>query len=383
MSDLHAFLAPSAAARWGAQCPASPTLEAASSLPAVEADAEAAAWGEAGHWLSVQWLKHGPAAFEGMRAPNGVIADEEMVEAVAVYVDDVLAHPVPASAMHIEERVDCSWIHEKNWGTPDLWHFSPRGAGGLLMIWDAKFGHRFVDAFENWQMIDYCAGILSRPEFRNLDHSQVQIVMTVVQPRNYHPSGPVRRWSTTALELAGYWQRLRDAAEEACDSNPPTRVGPECGDCKGRHVCPALHAAADTVADIANDATPLELPPAALGVELRTLRRAAELIDARVTGLEAQALGMIRSGQRVPFFALEQGSGREQWTVDADTLRATLGEAAIAAAKPLTPNQARKALGKDAVPLVDAFAMRPPGPFKLVAVSDDAASRVFTSIVKP
>lgn len=391
MTD-HAPLPPSAAARWGGQCPGSAQLEAADPLTPPDDVTEAAAWGVAGHWLAAKWLRDGPGAVDGMRAPNGVVVDEEMVEAVGMYVDDVLdtlatrvgtqagALTAPYLAgLHIEERVDCSWVHADNWGTPDLWYFAPRGAGGLLLIWDAKFGHRFVDAYRNWQMIDYTSGILSRPEFRNLNHAQVQVVMTVVQPRNYHPAGPVRRWAQTALELAGPWQELRDAAFEARhpEADSRTIVGPECRDCKGRHRCAALHAAADSVADLAGDTTPISLPPIALGVELRALRRAADLLDARITGLEAEAVARLRGSQNVPFFALEQGTGREQWTVEADTLEATLGSAVLAPRKALTPAQVRKALGKDAVPLVDAFATRPPGPLKLIDRDDDAAARVF------
>ena len=386
----HAPLPPSAAARWGGQCAASAALEARYADFGADTHASAREWGDAAHWLAAGCLRADGIPSRGAigetATPNGVVIDDEMVEAVDLYVSDVLAKlaevGVSLADCHIESRLDPTGIiHPDNWGTADLWVFVWRGpTAGLLLLWDFKGGHRFVDAYLNWQLINYAALILGRKEFAHLDHRQVQVVMTVVQPRNYAPVGPVRRWATTAVDLAGYWQDLRDAAAEARGPSPRTQVGPECADCKGRHICPALARAADSAADVAGDAAPVELPPDALGIELRILRRAKDLLDARVDGLETQALALIKAGKSIPFFKAEASQGREWWsgdTAEVIALGAALGLSIAKPPTPITPGQARKA-GMDAA-IVAAYSARTPGAVKIVPADSAVAAKVFTA----
>jgi hypothetical protein len=376
----HAPLPPSSAARWGDQCPGSATLERADANVTDEDAAE----GHAAHWVAAEGLATRSVRV-GTPAPNGVIVDDEMLEAAEMYVDDVNDQHKPSVALmntlwHVEERVNCSRIHADNWGTPDLWSFTPNdGLGGLLLVYDFKYGHRFVDAFMNWQMIDYVAGIVERPEFIGLDHREITVIMNVVQPRNYHPVGPIRRWSVKLNELHKYFEHLQMSAAEATSENPPTRVGPECRDCKGRHACEALHLAADSVADIAGGVAQINLPPDALGVELRMLKRAQTLLDARVTGLEMQALNEIRSGKTVPFFMLEQPQGREHWTKPPEEIAALGAAMGVELLKPnvlITPAQARKA-GLDET-IVAGFSERPRGALKLVPANTTQTRKVFS-----
>lgn len=375
-------LRPSAAARWVA-CGASVPLEAEAPLPEDAETAKARTEGDAAHWAGANELKGAWASTPvGAVAPNGVVFDEEMREAVDLYVAEVNSHRIAGAELHVEESVACPTIHPDNGGTPDCWSFVPRGNGGLLQIWDFKYGHRYVDAFVNWQLVDYAAGILARLEFRNVDHREVKVVMTVVQPRNYHPAGPVRSWTTEAVKLAGYWQDLRDAASEAMSDTPKARVNPECRDCKGRHRCAALHLAAETAMDVALSAVPLDLSASALGVELRFLRRNRVLLDARISGLETVAESKLRAGEGVPFFGLVPGQSKEIWTEDAATVIAmgeALGVSLAKMAAPITPNQARGALKKAGLDetLLTGFSDRPPGAMKLSEVDETKAAKVF------
>lgn len=382
MDTEHAPLPPSDAARWVA-CSGSATMQAAHPEIPGSADAQARLEGNAAHHAASETLNGRPVTI-GTTAPNGVVITDEMMEAVETYIDDVRDVLAPLRALnavfHIEERVNCNWIHADNWGTPDLWIFLPQGQGGLLLLWDFKYGHGFVDAFENWQAIDYISGVLSRPEFRNADLKLIKTIITIVQPRNYHPVGPIRRWTSTAFELSGYWQTLRDAAFTAMGAEPICRPGPHCGNCTARHACATLHAAADNVADISGGAVSLELPPVALGAELRFLTRAADILDARITGLKAQAEADLRAGKPVPFWQLMAGQSREVWTADAATVQA-LGEAlgvdVMKPPLPVTPNQARKAgLDKD---IVASLSERPHAGLKLAAATNDQARKVFAA----
>lgn len=377
----HAFLPPSSAARWaGQRCTGSPTLETRYSDNVDAEGTAAAAEGHGAHWVAAQALR-GINTTAGTFAPNGIVIDEEMIEAADLYVRYVLERydGNVGVILHVEEFVKCAAIHESNGGTPDVWWFIPHGAGGNLFVPDFKYGHGFVDAFENWQLIDYVAGILSREEFIGMDRRQIKVEMSVIQPRNYHPSGPIRSWTVTATELHPFFTQLEEAAVEACGPNATTRVGPACDHCKGRHACEALHAAADTVADIAGGAASMELSPQALGVELRMLQRASVLLTARLTGLEAEAMAMLKAGKSVPFFAIASSQSREGWTKTPDeilTLGTLMGVDLAKPAAPITPGQARKAGLPDDV--VASYATRPPGSFKLVPFNTINTKRIFS-----
>jgi hypothetical protein len=353
-------------------------LEARYATNVSERDAQSAAEGNAAHYVAAELL-HGRRPVIGSAAPNGIVIDDEMFEAAEMFVTDVRDTVGNAiHLIHIEETVRAPGIHPNNWGTPDVWYSTVTGRGGVLYIWDFKYGHRFVDAFENWQLLDYLACILSRDEFSGVDRRNIKFILRVVQPRNFHPSGPIREWEPTAVEIAVAFGDLEKAAVEAMGPTPTTRTGTECRDCRARHACPALHEAADGVADMARGASPLELPPAAVGIELRVLHRAQALIDARVTGLEAQALNAIRSGQDVPFYTVGQSQSRERWTVPPEQVIALGDSMGVKLAKdpqPITPNQARAA-GMDA-DIVKGFAERPSGALKLVPADTTQARKVF------
>jgi hypothetical protein len=131
--------------------------------------------------------------------------------------------------------------------------------------------------------------------------------------------------------------------------------------------------------DFATVVTPVELSTAALGTELTMIHRAQELLEARATGLEEQALSLLRSGKRVPGYIIGQGQAREKWTPDLETVFATGDALGIELRKPtaITPAQARKA----GIPteVVDALSDRPAGAIKLQQVTDDNLARIFNA----
>jgi hypothetical protein len=174
-----------------------------------------------------------------------------------------------------------------------------------LYLWDFKYGHGIVEAFENWQLIDYVAGIVD--EMRHVPEDRITVVMRVVQPRAYHRDGPVREWRVRATNCA--------TTCFACPWRPtkPHRPQPECKpqpaaceNCTARHACEALQRAAYRGMDLARQAQASELTPAALGLEMRYLTDASKLMGARLTGLMAQAEALrcvatpCRTGARKP-----------------------------------------------------------------------------------
>lgn len=381
-------LRPSAAWRWG-NCDGSIVLER--DHAETEKTPEQLE-GDAAHEMAAEILRdmcafgQARAYKPGMVMTNGVVVTDEMIESVEVYTDFVIeefgdtAFPITdrhLSHLHIEEQLAMPGIHPDNGGTPDVWWAVVGETGAYVHLPDFKNGHRFVDPFENLQLVDYVAGILSRPEFEMLPLTNVKLKLSIVQPRSFHFMGPIRTWETTADKLVPFFEKLRLAAVSALGNHPQTRVGPWCYDCLGKAGCPALHEAADGAMDSAGAAFSENLPPDALGIQLRMMERAYKLLEARMTGLQEQALATIKKGVAVPGYQVERGNTREQWTQTPEEIIAygKMMGFDLQQQKPITPKQAIKA-GMDEA-LVKPFTSQPPGPLKLQPTNTTLARKVF------
>lgn len=373
----HAFLAPSSAFRW-VKCALAPSLEAA--YPETE-PSPASLEGTAAHWV-VQQALAGAVVQEGAQAPNGVPVTREMLEAaelVSGHIRDTLGADWHA-VLDVELRADARSIHPThNWGTPDYTAWKDN----TLYIWDFKFGHGIVEAFENWQMINYASGILDEIGVTGESDQSIVVEMTVIQPRAFHRDGTIRRWRCLASDLRGYFNQLRGAATRAlCESPAATPTLEGCENCRGRHACEGLQRAAYLAAEKGAQFGALELSPHAMGLELRALRQARGLLDARVSGLEAQVEAAIRAGNLVPFWAMESVPGRLGWTRSADevfALGSMLGLDLKKPPEPITPTQAKVAAKAAKLPgeLFDAYSARPAGAAKLVPDDGTKARLIF------
>lgn len=361
MSGTHSFLPPSGAPAW-VHCAVWPHMNA--KYPETEAQAPALE-GEAAHWVL---LNPSPV---GTRAPNGVAVTDEMLEGADLWLEVTGGNlPGDRNEQHVAHHRD-----PLRGGTPDKWRVEP----GLLRVFDYKFGHESVPAYLNWQLLEYAGLITKALGLDTIQEQGTQVEFTIVQPRDYTSAGTVKHWKPgTLADLRGYWNRLDMAADAAARPDPQATVGTHCKHCPGRHACEALERNASAVIDYAGGVTPVELAPGILGRQLRELDRAAVLLEARRTGLQAQALATLKAGKRVPFYAVEQGKGRERWKRPVAEV-AALGEAMgvpLAKLEAITPTQARKA-GLDPA-VVAAFAEVPVGEFKLVADDGSKARAAFT-----
>lgn len=382
----HAILAPSAAERW-VNCSGSVPLEAQC---ADDEKSQDELNGDAAHHIGAEYLRGWKRNTIPLKAapsdvtPNGVIVTEEMCDAVDIYVDEIrdrCGHSV-LEVLHIEEYQPIPHVHTDNGGTPDVWWAAINpGLGAYLHVWDFKYGHRFVDAFENWQLIDYAIGIVGRAEFAGIPPDKIEIELGVVQPRNYQAPGPVRTWKLTAFDLLDkYFTRLQQAAINARSNAAQCSPGfPQCLDCRARSKCRALQQVCDAALDYAASAVIQELPPEALGTELYIAETLGKLLDARVAGMQEQAAAIIKKGGFVPGFEVTRDVAREKWTMDPETIIA-MGQAmgSVDLRKPvavITPNQARQA-GLDAK-IVAGMSERPAGPLKLKRTDTSIARKVF------
>lgn len=378
MPGQHAFLAPSAAGRWGV-CALSASLEAA--YPETEESPESLE-GTAAHWV-VECVLRGHTIPVGFQTPNSVAVTQEMLEGASLVAKTIEATIGPhwREMIVIERRVQIPRIHPQHcWGTPDYraWAQPPDGRL-ILFLFDYKFGHGIVDVIENDQLVAYQSGLLD--EMPGLDDQRTIVSMTIIQPRAYHRDGPVRTWRVLASDLRSQVNRLRNQAESALLPSPPATPDPEaCKNCRGRVHCEANQRAGYSAAEKGQQSTPINMSPHALGLELRALKRAQALLNARVTGLEEEAVSIIKRGKLVPFWMMESTPGKLKWNKpvpEVIALGQIYGVDVQAEPDVITPTQAKaKGLPES---LVDAYASRPTGAAKLVFDDGTKARLTFTS----
>lgn len=330
-------------------------------------DTEAAMEGTAAHWV-IERQMAGHTVNEGDLAPNGVEITDEMLDGAELFITCV-----GDMVGHVEKRVEMKTIiNPANWGTPDFFGLKT----GVLRIIDYKFGHRYVEEFENWQLIDYAAGICEFLDIRPEHGTAVEI--TIVQPRHFGRHGPVRTWMTTVPALVPYWETLRKAAALAMEPEPLCTVGSQCEFCPGRHACETLQRATLNIVDQSFTSLPLHMPNDMAARELRTMMRSAKLLESRITGLSESLLAALGASQTVPGFVAERSEGRQKWNRPLPEVisTATLLGIDVSKVSLITPKQAIKK-GMPAG-VVNSISEVPIGELKLVEVDLKKSRKIFS-----
>lgn len=376
-SSLHSQLPPSSAAR-NIQCPGSTILEAR--YPETE-DSPQSAEGTAAHWVMSERVAERIVP-EGTPTPNGLIVTDQMVDGAEAYYDDIVTTLAPyglgPANVIVEQPVAIPRVHALCWGTPDTYIVIQIAEGKFLVIvWDYKFGFGIVEVYQNPQLIDYGCGIASK---YNLPED-TQFVFKIAQPRAYHKHGALRSWSVKLIELRAHINVRSNAAHEAMGPNPRTRVGPECEHCRGRWACEAIQRAGMGAAELTYGVTPMELPMPALAWENKVLRRARDLIEARLSGLDEQIIAAFKRGDPVPGFAIERGDGRVVWNTPVDQVDAIASSLGLNLRKPLALVTPKQAMEKGFDPaLVQTFSRTNPGEAKLVEANTIETQKLFGRI---
>lgn len=248
---LHSELGASVAHRWMA-CPGS--VQLSRGIPAKSS--AYAEEGTAAHALLERCLttKTAPEAYLGVTF-DGVEVDEEMVEAVQVFVAEVnKCLAIPGAVLYVERQFDLAALNPPGamWGTADavIWI----EAAQLLIVLDFKYGQGIVVAAKgNPQLRYYALGAML-----SLGYVPETIHSVVVQPRVSHPEGIVRREEISFLELIDFSEELLVAARRTLEPDPPLVPGDWCRFCPAQPVCPKLHSHAVEVAQ--TEFTNLEAP---------------------------------------------------------------------------------------------------------------------------
>lgn len=373
----HAKLAPSSAHIW-VNCPGSVAMQAAQPP---EEETDESREGTAAHWLLCQTIRKVTVA-DGAVADNGVPINEEMREAIQEIVTDVndtLKSCAPGDYFQNEACVFAhNIIHPENDGTPDV--FFVQRSRKTLHIWDFKYGHRFVDVYRCWQLVNYAAAIIESERID--DWQDWAFTFTIAQPRCYvrdELGGPLREWFTTGTELAPLFDQLRAAAAEAMQPGAPCKTGSHCLDCKAAWDCEANQRMGGACVDLIHAQQPLGMDNMAIGLEAKVLAEAMQRVKARLEILEVKALEAISRGESVPWHKMEFSQTRTLWDktkqAEAAGLVAMFGvDVQLGVALP-TPAQCIKQ-GVDET-VIKPYTTKAPGAKKLVRLNDASAAKVF------
>lgn len=348
--DIHSILPPSSAHIWGADKGCTGWVVMAQKYPEPEDGNEDTANGTASHKCGEQLIRAGigwetkSALSLGSAAPNGVVVTNEMIECAEIYATDVLEtyrnmKDRQRVKIGVEDTIAINRVNNVCFGTADSWMYDV--VANILYIWDYKYGHRFVEVFENLQGVCYAAGLIDKLKLPD----DCTVVFRIVQPRSYSSQGPIREWRVKMKQLFGLFGQLAMKAVQSLDPTAAKlQTGPHCRDCYPRFACPAALEAGVGLYEVAMKPTTHQLSNGALGLQLSIIKRAIKQLESMEKAFEGQIEAKVKSGKAVPGWGVEQTVGREEWIKPVSEVIAMGRMMNINIEKPgaITPNQARK-----------------------------------------
>lgn len=340
----------------------------------VPPDSDDAKEGTAAHWVAEMVLTNvvsDSSELVDRQAPNGVMITGVMTENVDWYIRRIRGRGIPFSVEQPVSVLLSNDPHVVIEGTGDAISYDDSTA--TLYVDDLKYGYRLVDAVGNWQLISYALGALSSGQYNMAE----RFVLTIDQPRPYHPAGKVRSWELSRDDLMGYYRKIQELVSLIMSPDAMLTTGLHCGYCAAFDSCPAAQSAGMNAVDVATRAFVDILDGGALNMELVNLNRAKTMIENRLSAMQELAESRLRSGTPVPGWSLQPRLGNTEWIdgVDMSTMEMIAGKP-LTISKPITPAAAKR----EGVPedMVKAFTTRPSRGMKLVQMDiDEQARKVF------
>ena len=277
------------------------------------------------------------AAYDMLAGRTLSTTDPDMIEGAQIFCDAVLNVCSDLSKVIIQGILACPDIAHNVIGSPDVWFFDK--AKNQIHIFDYKYGHNFIDAFENWQLICYASSVLS-----NTNHApDVSITLWIIQPRNYNYQGVVRKWEVDEEKLQPYFDVLREGAIVANSDNAPLVTGSHCYRCHAAHACDQLRRVGMSALDLA-DGNLEDVSIAKIGFMLSLLEDGISRLKALELGLKEDVSYRIRSGEAVDGYTLAPSYTNKRWAKPESEILAIgdLYGINLKSEKLITPTQAEK-----------------------------------------
>ena len=377
----HSLIPPSSAHIWGTRggCTGWPQINA--KYPSL-GNNDAANEGNAAHELVSQMLLSPDKPLErwlGAVFNKAYVVTPEMLQYCAVYVNNIresVREMGETAELYVEQRVGAPSIHPKLFGTVDSYIVNRPLT--KLIIGDFKYGYGIHEVFENWQLLCYAAGILDRLGVNGYDDQFLDIVFKIVQPRAFHNDGPIREWKVKAVDLRGYFNVLKANAFKAVD---PNRIeltsGKHCRYCKCRFACDSAIQAGLSLYETTTIGAPGHVTNDVLAHKYTIVKRGLEQLSYLKAGLEEMIESLLRKGEQVPGYTIEDGYGRETWAAPVNEVVEMGKMMGVDLKKPdvITPNQARNLGVSDEI--IKTYSHRLRKGFKLVADDGKKAKQIF------
>ncbi len=388
MAEEHSKTFPlSDAPRW-ANCHGAPSM----CKDEPDTESEVSLEGSACHFMAQQMLETFKLGGDGLpigklligrQAPNGVIMTDDMFDGALTYYNvilDVVGYAgQDRSNLMIEQRVTAQHtLDPEAWGTADAIYYDVKT--NTLYIWDFKFGHLSVTAYDNLQLVGYA---IATGETFNFVKLNPRLSLTIVQPRCYDGQGPVRNWVTTYDGIRAHVNILKGAIIDHRMNKGLVTSGKWCRECPARYKCPAILQAAAAVIDFSTTSIPLNMSNDALAYELEVIERAEQRIKQRKTGIQAEAEARVRAGQLIPGRRMQDTVGNRQWSKSTTEIL-LLGESLklnfIKEMECITPAAAEKLMKANKIDasVISKYHHTPRTGVKLVADDGTRAAQLFS-----
>jgi hypothetical protein len=245
---------------------------------------------------------------------EGVTVDEEMVEAVQVYVDYVNDLKEKGYECEHEVRFDLAPLNPPGpmFGTADTAAWNPTTKH--LVVPDYKHGVGVVvDAFENPQGMMYALGAIITKKIK-----PEKITIVIVQPRAHHADGIVRLYDFGWDELVEFKKALFADARRTLDEDAPIVVGEWCRFCPALAVCPAQKEHAVVVAqdefEVIEDQASLPVPEAMDDDQLRVILEKMGIVKAWFNAVSSYVQSRLENGDTFDGYKLVPKRATRKWT---------------------------------------------------------------------
>lgn len=324
--------------------------------PSEATESEHAAAGTSAHHVAAECLKHGRETWEFIgEVVEGVEVTQEMVAAVAVYVDHCQSLLSNQDVKSYVEFPISSKIHPMFYGTVDF----ACVADSLLNIRDYKHGAGvLVEVEDNPQLMYYAYGVLQH-------HEDVRrVVMGIVQPNAFHPDGAIRKWAIRADYIHEWVNDTLVPAMHRTEVDDTLDAGPWCRFCPAKLICPmmqSLFGAACT----GNPKVVVNLNADSLGRSYQYIQAVKSYIKA----LEEETFARLQKGTSVPGTKLVRKRGSREWVDGAAERLKVLGPDAYTVSELKSPFEMEK-LGPTASALVKELAYQKEGGLTVALASD-------------
>ena len=260
------------------------------------------------------WTREGQA---GHKAAEKILVEElELFELIGETVHDTLLTPELIDPLHeyvtycrqlmqatntwgVEYKIS-SPVHPLFFGRIDFWALAPgyQTSGNALHIVDLKMGIGVsVEVEDNWQELYYAFGVIDTLErTRNyVFDDDMEVVLTIAQPRGFHPDGPLRCWSTSVGYIKGWIHNFLVPHMLATAYDNTLDAGEHCRFCPAKLVCPMLTALFKAACLASPDIAP-DFTDAQLGFNYKY----AEPVKFFVKAIGKEAQRRLEAGRTIP-----------------------------------------------------------------------------------